>query len=144
VILCDTGPLVAAFNKADDDHERCAQFLVQNWTRLVVPSLAVTEICHLLSDPQRRGHPGMAARFCAAIGADELRVIEVTPHDYQRMSELLTTYTSLRLQAVDACVIALAERFDVREVAALDRRDFQVVAPRHLPRGQRLTLLPED
>jgi hypothetical protein len=33
---------------------------------------------------------------------------------------------------------------DVREVAALDRRDFQVVAPRHLPKGQRLTLLPED
>jgi hypothetical protein len=36
------------------------------------------------------------------------------------------------------------ERFDVREVAALDRRDFQVVAPRHLPKGQRLTLLPGD
>jgi predicted nucleic acid-binding protein len=68
----------------------------------------------------------------------------VTPHDYQRMAELLTTYASLRLQAVDACVIALAERFDVREVAALDRREFQVVAPRHLPKGQRLTLLPED
>jgi hypothetical protein len=29
-------------------------------------------------------------------------------------------------------VIALAERLDVREVAALDRRDFLVVAPRHL------------
>jgi hypothetical protein len=27
---------------------------------------------------------------------------------------------------VDACVIALAERFDLREVAALDRRDFMV------------------
>jgi len=30
----------------------------------------------------------------AAIGADELRVIEVTPHDYLRMAELLTTYAS--------------------------------------------------
>lgn len=63
MILCDTGPLVAAFNKADDDHERCARFLARNWTRPVVPSLAVTEVCHLLSDPQRRGSPGMAARF---------------------------------------------------------------------------------
>ena len=27
VILCDTGPLVAAFNTADRDHGRCAQFL---------------------------------------------------------------------------------------------------------------------
>jgi uncharacterized protein len=87
VIPCDTGTLAAAFNKADDDHERCARFLAQNWKRLVVPSLAVTEVCHLLSDPRRRGSAGLAARFCAAIGADELRVIEVTPN--RRMAELL-------------------------------------------------------
>ncbi|WP_182898157.1 PIN domain-containing protein [Microbispora sp. H10830] len=144
MILCDTGPLVAAFNRADKDHARCVRFLAQNWTRLVVPSLAVTEICHLLSDPVRRGSPALAAEFCAAIADDELRVIEVTPHDYRRVSELLAAYASLRLQAVDACVIALAERFDLREVATLDQRDYLVVAPRHLPKGQRLTILPGD
>ena len=142
MILCDTGPLVAAFNRADDDHERCVEFLAKHWTRLVVPSLAVTEVCHLLSDPRRRGRQVLAAEFCAAIADDELRVIEATPHDYRRMSELLTTYSALRLQAVDACVIALAERLDVHEVATLDHRDFLIVAPRHLPEGQRLTLLP--
>lgn len=104
----------------------------------------MTGVCHLLADPQRRGHQGLAAGFCAAIAADELRVIEATPHDYRRKAELLTTYASLRLQVVDACVIALAERLDVREVGALDRRDFLVVAPRHLPKGQRLTLLPAE
>jgi len=45
---------------------------------------------------------------------DQLRVIEATPHDYGRMAELLTTYASLRLQVVDACVIALAERLGAR------------------------------
>ena len=143
MILCDTGPLVAAFNRADADHTRCTEFLTQNWTRLVIPSLAVTEVCHLLTDPRRRGRQALAAEFCSAIADDELRVIEVTPYDYRRMAELLTTYASLRLQAVDACVVALAERLDVREVAALDRRDFQVIAPRHLRRGERLRLLPD-
>jgi predicted nucleic acid-binding protein len=95
MILCDTGPLVAAFNEADRDHARCVRFPQENWARLVVPSLAVTEVCHLLADPQRRGHPGLAAEFCAAIAADEPRVIEATPHDYGRMAELLTTYASL-------------------------------------------------
>jgi hypothetical protein len=60
------------------------------------------------------------------------------------MAELLTTYSSLRLQVVDACLIALAGPLDLHKVGALDRRDFQVVAPRHLPRGQRLKFLPED
>jgi uncharacterized protein len=45
---------------------------------------------------------------------------------------------------VDACVIALAERLDVREDAALDRRDFGVVTPQHLRKGECLTLLPAD
>jgi hypothetical protein len=80
VILCDTGPLVAAFNEADSDHTRCTEFLTRNWSHLVVPSLAVTEICHLLADPQRRGRVGLAAEFCAAIADDEFRLIEVTPH----------------------------------------------------------------
>jgi uncharacterized protein len=136
VILCDTGPLVAAFNAADRDHGRCAEFLRANWSRLVIPSLAVTEVCHLLADPQRRGRPGLAAEFCAAIAEDELRVIEATPHDYRRMAELLNTYASLRLQVVDACVIALAERLDVREVASLDRRDSSSLPPGTCPKGK--------
>jgi uncharacterized protein len=113
-----------------------------SYVRTGLAWLAVTEVCHLLADPQRRGRPGLAAEFCAAIAEDELRVIEATPYDYRRMAELLATYASLRLQVVDACVIALAERLDVRELATLDRRDFLVVAPRHLRKGERLTLLP--
>jgi hypothetical protein len=50
MILCDTGPLVAAFNAADRDQVRCAAIVQDNWSRLVIPSLAVTEICHLLAD----------------------------------------------------------------------------------------------
>ena len=41
--------------------------MTSTWARLVVPSLAVTEICHVLADPQRRGRVGLAAEFCAAI-----------------------------------------------------------------------------
>ncbi|PVC89468.1 hypothetical protein DBP19_20775 [Streptomyces sp. CS090A] len=43
------------------------------------------------------------------------------------------------LGAVDASVIAVAERYGVKRVATLDRRHFTVVKPRHVPA---LTLLP--
>ena len=42
----------------------------RNWSRLVIPSLAVTEVCHLLADPQRRGRVGLAAEFCAATAGE--------------------------------------------------------------------------
>jgi len=39
----------------------------------------------------------------------------------------------LPLGAADASVVALAERFGVTRVATVDRRDFTVVRPRHVP-----------
>jgi hypothetical protein len=60
----------------------------------------------------------VAIAVCAAVAADELRVIEATLHDYRRMAELLTTYSSLRQQVVDVCIVALAERLDLCVVAA--------------------------
>jgi len=43
VILCDTGPLVAAFNTADRDHGRCTEFksisyCVPSSPKMIVPS----------------------------------------------------------------------------------------------------------
>jgi hypothetical protein len=53
-----------------------------------------------------------------------------------------TTRPALRLRVADACAFALAERLDLRDVATLDRRDLQVIAPRHLLKEQQRTILP--
>ena len=52
----------------------------------------------------------------------------------------LLTYADLPLGAVDASVIAVAERVGASEVATLDRRHFSVVRPRHVGA---FALLPE-
>ena len=55
------------------------------------------------------------------------------------MIELVEIYADLRLGAVDASVVAVAERLGATEVATLDRRHFTVVRPRHTAA---FTLLP--
>jgi predicted nucleic acid-binding protein len=47
------------------------------------------------------------------------------------MAELVRKYADLPLGAVDASVVAIAERLGVREIATLDRRHFSVARPRH-------------
>ncbi|GAA3792593.1 hypothetical protein GCM10022226_09850 [Sphaerisporangium flaviroseum] len=69
-----------------------------------------------------------------------LTLIDLTDEDLVRMSTLVEAYASLPLGAVDASVIAVAERLGIAEVATLDRRHFTVVRPRHTGA---LTLLPE-
>jgi uncharacterized protein len=56
-----------------------------------------------------------------------------------RTAELVRTYADLPLGAVDASVIAVAERLNLTDVASLDRRHFTVVRPKHV---NALNLLP--
>jgi uncharacterized protein len=55
------------------------------------------------------------------------------------MADLVTKYADFPLGAVDASVIAVAERLGVHEVATLDIRHFSAVRPKHV---STLTLLP--
>jgi predicted nucleic acid-binding protein len=59
-------------------------------------------------------------------------LIHLAPEDVARMADLVRTYSDLRLDPTDASVIAMAERLGVKQVATLDRRDFEVVRPRHV------------
>jgi uncharacterized protein len=66
-------------------------------------------------------------------------LIHLSPDDLTQMGELVRTYADFPLGAVDASVLAVAERFGVDRIATLDRKHFTVVKPRHVPA---LTLLP--
>lgn len=53
-LVCDTGPLLAAPDEADPDHQRCAALLTEATEDLVVPALVPTELdcwCRSASAP---------------------------------------------------------------------------------------------
>lgn len=137
--LLDTGPMVAAARRDDEDHELCARFFADPPRPLLLPSTVLIESCWLLN--ARVGpaaHAAFLRRIRNDVAAEELTLVELVPDDLERMAELADTYRDLRLDPTDASVIAIAERLGVRRVATLDHRDFRVVRPRHGP----LTLLP--
>lgn len=140
MILVDTGPLVAAALSGDVNHVRCTELFTAlhlNSEALLVPALVVTEVCYLL---EREAGPRVEAAFLESISEGDFTVVDLESGDYARAGELVIKYADLPLGAVDASVIALAERLGIAEVATLDRRHFTVVRPRGI--GP-LTLLPE-
>ncbi|MFC4534294.1 type II toxin-antitoxin system VapC family toxin [Sphaerisporangium dianthi] len=134
--MIDSGPLVAALNSRDNHHEACTRLLRTHPGPLLVPATVVTEVCQLVE--KRQGSKAEAA-FLQSFETG-LTLVDLTDRDLMRMSALVEAYASLPLGAVDASVIAIAERLGVYEAATLDRRHFTVVRPRHT--GS-LTLLPE-
>jgi predicted nucleic acid-binding protein len=137
LIIVDTGPLVAALDADDIDHSRCLDLLEGHRGPLLVPAPVLTEVCWLLE--RERGSEAEAA-FLNALVAGEMHLVDLTKADLRRMSELVLQYRDLPLGAVDASVVAVAERIGARQVATLDLRHFNVVKPRHT---RTLILLPK-
>ena len=71
----------------------------------------------------------MEATFLRSLGAGDFTVVDLELVDYERAAELVSTYSDLPLGAVDASVVAIAERLGVDEIATLDRRHFTVCPP---------------
>ena len=86
---------------------------------------------------------GRAARhraaFLTSVATGEFEQVTITAADLARMAELVRAYADLPLGAVDASVIAVAERLKLTDVATLDLRHFTVVRPQHTAA---LNLLP--
>ena len=128
-LVLDTGPLLAALDAADPDHEACARLLTEATEDLVVPALVLPELAYWCS----RRLPGEAwLVFLDDVIAGAYRVEAPTPQDLERCRSLQGTYGDLGLGVVDASIIALVERLGEAKVATLDRRHFGVVRPRHV------------
>jgi uncharacterized protein len=128
-LVLDTGPLLAALDAADRDHEPCAALLVGADEDLVVPMLVLAELdywCH------KRLSPEVWIAFLEDVLAGAYRVEPPSPADLRRCRELQVTYRALRLGVTDATVIALAERLGEPKVATLDHGHFGVVRPAHV------------
>lgn len=129
-LICDTGPLYAAMDIADQDHDACARLLETTSEQVLVPAPVVVELDWLAG--QRLG-PDAFLSFLADTQEGRIEVINVETQDYERIRELLDRYRDLALGFVDAAVLAIVERRDEPKLATLDHRHFTVVRPRHVP-----------
>lgn len=139
MILCDTGPVVAAALRRDPDYHACVELfagLRLAGRRLLVPPTVTAEVGYML---QTYGSPELEAAFLDSLATGDFEPIELTPADYTRTAELVRQYVDFPLGVTDASVIALAERLGLTEIATLDHRHFRSVRPRH---ADFLSLLP--
>jgi predicted nucleic acid-binding protein len=139
VIVCDTGPLVAAALYKDANHHQCVELFTGMHLAnraMLVPAPIVAEVGYLLGT---RAGARAEAGFLRAIADGDFVPVELTEADYRRVAELVEQYANLPLGTSDASVVAIAERERITEIATLDHRHFTVLRPRHV---SAFTLLP--
>ena len=118
--LVDSGPLIALFDRNDKYHLASVKFIKDNNSELVTTLASVTETLHLL-DFNRSAQ----IDFLGWVNAGAVTLETITSDDLQRIKELTIKYSDLPMDFADACLVFLGEKFNINEVATIDR-DFDV------------------
>jgi predicted nucleic acid-binding protein len=128
VLLVDTNIWLAAADRRSDQHEQCAALLRRHRGELTAPVPVIAEASWLILD--RLGTAAQSA-YLRLVTSGQLTPVDLTAADWQRCADLAERYASLRLDLIDASIVAVAERLKLTTMATLNRRDFAVVRPRH-------------
>lgn len=85
MILCDSGPLIAAAATNDADHHACTELfsgLRLAGRRLLVPQTVVAEVGYMLATWMSTE---IEAKFLDAVAAGDFEVVNLTSADYQSL-----------------------------------------------------------
>ena len=120
LILIDTGPLIALFDKDDKYHTDIKDFIKKNRFKFVSTTAVVTEVTHML-DFNINAQIG----FLEWIIREGLVLHEISHKDIIRVIELCKKYQDRPMDFADATLVVAAEQTGLREIISIDT-DFDV------------------
>jgi predicted nucleic acid-binding protein len=126
--LLDTGPLVAWFDRSDQDHHACTGFFQRHQGAFVSTWPVLTEVCHLIP-------ADLVPQFLSWVSLGGLHLAELDGSALESMASWMRQYGDLPMDLADASLLRVAQEHGIRRIATLDRRDFGIV---RLPGGESL------
>jgi uncharacterized protein len=138
MILVDTGPLVALFDRQDEHHAHCVSTLKSIRKPIATTVAVLTEAFHMLV-PSSAGSDRL--REFVAKGA--LSVWFFDQLTLMRAFELMELYADHPMDLADASLVVAAETLETRTIFTIDRDDFDTYRARRGHRHVALEILPK-
>ena len=129
MILVDTGPLVALFDRKDEHHDRCAKTLRGIREPILTTTPVLTETFHMLGPAS----PG-SDRLREFVDKGGLSLWFFDRSTLTRAFELMERYADHPMDLADASLVVAAESLGTCKVFTVDRKDFETYRVR---RGHR-------
>jgi uncharacterized protein len=115
LILIDTAPLIALFDKDDKYHDDIKDFIKKNRFKFVSTTAVVTEVTHML-DFNINAQIG----FLEWIIREGLVLHEISLKEIIRVIELCKKYQDRPMDFADATLVVAAEQTGLREIISID------------------------
>lgn len=134
MIIIDTGPIVALFDKDDQYHQHCIEILKGIKEPLVTTWPVITEAFYLLNFSG-----SVQDALWQFIQRGGIRIEQSEENIYFRIRELMNKYHDLPMDLADATLVVLGEEKKLSTIFTLDHKDFCIYRPKH---KRRFTLIP--
>lgn len=120
-LICDTGALIDYLVESAPDHELFREAIDGARARYV-PGLVLAEVDYFLRDER-----AAMRTFMDDLARGAFTYAPPTLDQLQRAMKIDERYSDLSLGLVDASIVALAERVDIRRIATRDVRHFAAI-----------------
>lgn len=125
-MIVDTSALLAYFDANEPDHNAVSRVIDGRDEALVVSPYVIAELDYLVATRIGVDAELEVLRELAS-GAWELA--EFAASDLERAAAVIKKYRDQQIGAADASNVVLADRYQTRTIATLDRRHFTVLRP---------------
>lgn len=128
--LLDTSFWFALLNR----HEKQHLAVVSVAQKITEPVLTVTPVTAEVAYLVRRDLGQTAlSQFIASLVEPDFQPVEPMRVDYQRAAAIVQQYQDAHIDFVDAFLVAVAERLNIRHILTLDQRHFRLFRFQHCP-----------
>ncbi len=127
--IADTGFLLAVMDSRSRDHSRSLEFYDSFAGQIIVPTVLFGELSYML---YRAGGNALVLRALQGLRQSHVTHMDLSDSDYSRAFEILGKYLDTRIDFIDSCVMAIAERLQISRILTFDHRDFGLYRPAHI------------
>ena len=128
--LLDTGFFYALINRNEQQHTAVVSVAKRIKEPIILPSPVVTEVAYLILRDLGQIH---LADFVESLAQTGFDFAEPIATDYARAGHIIRQYHDTKIDFVDAIIVAIAERLNIKKILTVDQRHFRLFRPRHCP-----------
>ncbi|MDR0346071.1 MAG: PIN domain-containing protein [Nocardiopsaceae bacterium] len=139
MIVCDTGGLLAAYDRASRQHQAAAETLAADPGPWLLPPLVLAEFDYLLLE---RFGLAVEQSVLPQLTAGKFSIGDIGDSDLEAAIAVTARYRDLKIGLTDASIAVLAARHRTTRLLTLDERHFRAITP--LDGQVAFTLLPAD
>lgn len=133
MILIDTGPIVALFDKNDNYHDKCLSLLKTIKEPLITTMPVLTEAFYLLGFSWQ-----VQDALWEFVNQGGIQIYDLKGEQFKRCRELMKKYKDLPMDLADATIVSAAETVNISTIFTIDK-DFRVYRTKQ---GKNFRLIP--